>query len=91
VVCQAPVRRRAGVNQISAKLIFESLDDRKKLNLVAVMRKYAALGIQLVVTLIDSDLPNVTDDSEPVFEEDEIVLRLHDEGAEGRLFRMKTW
>ena len=71
--------------------IFESLDDRKKLNLVAVMRQYAELGIQLVVTLIDSDLPVDTDGAEPVFEENEIILRLHDEGAEGRLFRMKTW
>jgi uncharacterized protein YydD (DUF2326 family) len=71
--------------------IFESLDDRKKLNLVGVMRRYAELGIQLIVTLIDSDLPAISDDSEPVFHDDEIVLRLHDEGAEGRLFRMKTW
>lgn len=71
--------------------IFESLDDRKKLNLVGVMRRYAELGIQLVVTLIDSDLPTIADDAEPVFDEGEIVLRLHDEGAEGRLFRMRTW
>lgn len=71
--------------------VFESLDDRKKRNLVGVIRAYAALGIQHVVTLIDSDLPVPIDDEDPMFEESEIVLLLHDEDETGRLFRMKTW
>ena len=37
--------------------VFESLDDRKKENLLAVIRRYADLGVQPVITLIDSDLP----------------------------------
>ena len=37
--------------------VFESLDDRKKENLLAVLREYAELGIQPIITLIDSDLP----------------------------------
>jgi uncharacterized protein YydD (DUF2326 family) len=71
--------------------IFEGLDDRKKENLVAVMREYAALGIQHIVTLIDSDLPVGAEGRTMVFEEDEVVLRLHDEGDDGRLFKMGSW
>lgn len=68
--------------------VFESLDDRKKSNLLAVIRQYVSLGIQSVITLIDSDLPS---DIDEVFQEDEIVLRLHDGGQEGRLFNMQSW
>ena len=70
--------------------VFESLDDRKKENLLAVIRRYANLGLQSIITLIDSDLPARSND-ELVFTEDEIVLTLHDEGEQGRLFRMQTW
>ena len=71
--------------------MFESLDDRKKENLLTVIRNYAEFGIQSIITLIDSDLPPRDDDAEPVFNPDEIVLTLHDETEEGRLFRMKSW
>lgn len=70
--------------------VFESLDDRKKENLLAVIRRYANLGLQPIITLIDSDLPIRIND-EPVFTEDEVVLTLHDEDEEGRLFKMQTW
>ncbi len=70
--------------------VFESLDDRKKENLLAVIRRYAELGLQPIITLIDSDLPVRVDD-EQVFTEDEIVLILHDENERGRLFKMKAW
>ncbi len=70
--------------------VFESLDDRKKENLLAVIRRYAELGLQPIITLIDSDLPVRTDD-EQVFTEDEIVLILHDENERGRLFKMRAW
>lgn len=70
--------------------VFESLDDRKKENLLAVIRRYAELGLQPVVTLIDSDLPARTDDG-TVFAAEEIVLALHDEGEQGRLFKMRAW
>ena len=70
--------------------VFESLDDRKKENLLAVIRRYADLGLQPIITLIDSDLPTCTVD-EVVFFEDEIVLTLHDENERGRLFKMRAW
>ena len=71
--------------------VFESLDDRKKENLLSVLRAYAGLGIQPVITLIDSDLPTREESNSPVFDESEIVLTLHDENEQGRLFRMRSW
>ena len=71
--------------------VFESLDDRKKENLLEVIRRYTKLGIQTVITLIDSDVPARSDSLQPVFGEREVVVLLHDESKEGRLFKMQTW
>lgn len=71
--------------------VFESLDDRKKENLLAAIRRYADLGIQPVITLIDSDLPTRNEKAGSVFCEDEIVLTLHDEDERGRLFKLRAW
>lgn len=71
--------------------VFESLDDRKKENLLAAIRRYADLGIQPVITLIDSDLPNRNENADSVFNENEIVLTLHDEDERGRLFKIRAW
>lgn len=71
--------------------VFESLDDRKKTNLLAVIRQYADLGLQPIITLIDSDAPPPLESGRPVFMPDEIVVTLHDEDDDGRLFRMKAW
>jgi uncharacterized protein YydD (DUF2326 family) len=70
---------------------FESLDDRKKETLLTMLRRYADLGLQPIITLIDSDLPARKKGEPPVFEQAEIVLLLHDEGEEGRLFKMPSW
>ena len=71
--------------------VFESLDDRKKENLLAVIRRYTDMGLQQIITLIDSDLPTREPDAPPVFDPSEIVLLLHDENEQGRLFKMQTW
>lgn len=71
--------------------VFESLDNRKKANLLAVIRQYADLGLQPIITLIDSDAPPSTEDGAPVFTPEEIIVKLNDEGVNGRLFRMKAW
>jgi uncharacterized protein YydD (DUF2326 family) len=71
--------------------VLESLDDRKKENLLAVVRRYADLGLQPVITLIDSDLPVRAEEEGPVFAVGEIVVTLHDEGNHGRLFKMRGW
>jgi uncharacterized protein YydD (DUF2326 family) len=70
--------------------VFESLDDRKKENLLCVIRRYAEFGLQPIITLIDSDLPTRMD-GEPVFADSEIILTLHDETEQGRLFKINTW
>ncbi|MEE9343114.1 MAG: DUF2326 domain-containing protein [Gammaproteobacteria bacterium] len=71
--------------------VFESLDDRKKENLLKVIHRYTGLGIQLLITLIDSDLPPRKGKDDQVFDVQEIVLTLHDENKQGRLFKMRTW
>lgn len=68
--------------------IFESLDDRKKINLLNVIRQYSNLGIQQIITVIDSDIPL---DSDIFFDKNEIALILHDEGIQGRLFKLPSW
>ncbi len=71
--------------------VFESLDDRKKENLLAVIRRYSNLGLQSIITLIDSDLPVRTEDPDPIFSPDEVIVLLHDEGDQGRLFKLRGW
>jgi uncharacterized protein YydD (DUF2326 family) len=70
--------------------VFESLDPRKKEKLIGVLRSYVDLGIQPVITSIISDLPPAPK-GKPVFAPHEIVLTLHDEGDQGRLFKMQSW
>jgi uncharacterized protein YydD (DUF2326 family) len=70
---------------------FESLDDRKKENLLSVLRRYGELGIQSIITAIDSDLPHMVSSDYVPIGEYEIILRLHDEGDDGRLFKMPSW
>ncbi|QTX33685.1 DUF2326 domain-containing protein [Aminithiophilus ramosus] len=70
--------------------VLESLDDRKKENLLAIIRQYAGLGLQPIITLIDSDLPSRSH-KETLFAEDELILTLHDKGNQGRLFKMDSW
>ena len=71
--------------------VFESLDNRKKQNLLAVIRQYSDLNIQPIITLIDSDLPEQIDSDTAVFNKSEIILTLHDENDDGRLFKMPSW
>ena len=71
--------------------VFESLDNRKKTNLLTIIRLYANLGIQYVITLIEPDLPIRNENDGPLFNASEIILTLHDENEQGRLFKMKAW
>jgi uncharacterized protein YydD (DUF2326 family) len=71
--------------------IFETLDDRKKENLTEVIREYSNnYGIQHIITLIDSDLPQTTN-SDLSFRNDEVILLLNDIDNNGRLFKMDPW
>lgn len=66
---------------------FEQLDERKQEKLLAVLRKYAALGLQPIASALDSDLSFTGRESWSA----DVVLWLHDEGDEGRLFKGASW
>lgn len=69
--------------------IFEALDDRKKRALLEIIREQiASKKTQYILTLIDSDMPRDAAGKKLTFANDEIVLRLHDDGNDGRLFKM---
>lgn len=69
--------------------ILEALDNRKKMALLAVIREQvASRKTQYILTLIDSDIPRDAEGKRVEFGDDEIVLRLHDDGNNGRLFKM---
>jgi uncharacterized protein YydD (DUF2326 family) len=65
----------------------ETLDERKKIQFLEYVRKVTEENnFQYILTLIDSDLPNNFK-----FTDDEIALKLHDDGNDGKLFRMQSW
>jgi uncharacterized protein YydD (DUF2326 family) len=72
--------------------IFEGLDNRKKVNLLSLVRNAChSEGIQYILTVIDTDLPRDERDDKLLFSKDEIVRELHDKGDSGRLFRMSPF
>ena len=71
--------------------LLETLDDRKKLNLIEVSREYCKLGVQHIVTVIESELPTLRTGKRFAFAPEEITLSLTDEGDNGRLFKIPPW
>ena len=69
----------------------EQLEPRKREKLIGVLRKYSELGLQPVISLLDSDLPAELGSNPETLMEEDVVLTLHDEGQDGRLFKMDTW
>jgi uncharacterized protein YydD (DUF2326 family) len=68
--------------------IFEWADDRKKrLFLDAVKDICTTYGIQYIMTIIESDLPEIDHWKKYVFEEADVILHLSDQ-ENGRLFKM---
>jgi uncharacterized protein YydD (DUF2326 family) len=69
--------------------VLEALDNRKKDALLDVIREQIANNkTQYIMTLISADLPRNAREKAIHFRDEEVVLRLHDEGDEGRLFKM---
>lgn len=69
--------------------IFEGLDNRRKVSLLATLRRVCdSYGLQYILTVIDSDLPRNDGDQKVLFDKTEIVRELNDGGDAGRLFRM---
>ena len=69
--------------------IFESLDNRVKERLLNVVRNYSNYGLQQIITLIDSEIPNGV--AKSFIADDEIILTLHDKDDSGRLFKIPEW
>jgi uncharacterized protein YydD (DUF2326 family) len=70
--------RRAGLGSIRGVVLRREKGGRSSLR----------FDTQYILTLIDSDMPRDADGNKISFANDEIILRLHDEGNEGRLFKM---
>jgi uncharacterized protein YydD (DUF2326 family) len=69
--------------------VLEGLDDRKKIALLDVVREQTATKrLQYIFSMIDADMPRNAKGERLAFPSDEVILRLHDGGAEGRLFKM---
>ncbi len=69
----------------------EQLEPRTRGNLIEIFREYAGVGIQPVISLLDSDLPDGLGQNPRTLSADDIVLTLHDEGEDGLLFKMPSW
>lgn len=66
---------------------FDGLDDRKKGLLLQVFREYSNIGLQIIITTIKSEIQNPHTN----ISEEEVILKLHDDGQDGRLFKMQIW
>lgn len=71
--------------------IFDNLDIRKKKNTLDVIRTYSNMGLQIIITTIESEISELLNKDFPVFNKSEIILTLHDGDDTGRLFKMPIW
>ena len=70
----------------------ENLQDKLKLALLKVIREICDdYGIQYIFSCLSEDMPSSDDEQELSLNQDEIVLKLHDGGQDGRLFKMKSF
>lgn len=69
----------------------EQLEPRKREKLIGVFRQYSAMGLQPIISLLDSDLPLPLGAGPQTLMPEDVVLTLHDEGDDGRLFKMPSW
>lgn len=70
----------------------EGEDDRKKIALLKLVEQLCEKkGIQYIMSAIRHELPRNPDDTLFTFREGEVVRELHDNGDDGRLFRMPVF
>lgn len=68
--------------------VFDGLDNRKKELLLEILHEYSKFGLQIIITVINSQVIELR---ENVFNKDEIIVSLHDDGRDGRLFKMESF
>ncbi|CDU04306.1 DUF2326 domain-containing protein [Vibrio lentus] len=72
--------------------LLESLDDRVKFRLINRMRDLSEqFGLQLIISVLDSDIPILENGEKDYFPDNEVIRELHDKGNLGRLFRMPSF
>jgi uncharacterized protein YydD (DUF2326 family) len=72
--------------------VFEGLDNRRKVDLLHAVRSFCRrTGCQYILTVIDTDLPRDARDDKLLFSEEDVIRSLHDDGDNGRLFRMRAF
>jgi uncharacterized protein YydD (DUF2326 family) len=72
--------------------ILEALDFRKKRRILDVLRETCTqFKIQCIITAIDDDVPRDENGQKIPFPDNEIILRLHDGGPSGRLFKTREF
>lgn len=72
--------------------LLESLDDRVKFRLINRMRDLSEKsGLQLIISVLDSDIPILENGEKDYFPDNEVIRELHDKGNLGRLFRMPSF
>ena len=72
--------------------LLESLEDKVKLRLIDTWRVVAERNkLQLIVTVLDADIPENSQGSKVYFNQGEIIREFHDRGNDGRLFKMKKF
>lgn len=69
--------------------LLESLDDRVKLRLVNAWRVLSKMNkLQLIITVLDTDVPEDDSGNKIYFKQEEVIRELNDKGDSGRLFKM---
>ena len=87
---------RANLNHRFPRFVYfdgalEQLEPRKREKLLKTFRDYVQIGLQPILSLLDSDLPAPLGSSDATLAATDVVLTLHDEGDQGRLFKMPPW
>ena len=68
--------------------VLESLDKRKKENLIELYRDLSAQGLQIILTAIASDIPSGETEIFKTFSQSEIIIELTENN---RLFKVPPW
>lgn len=72
--------------------VLESIDDRLKIKVLNLWKDIAIKhGLQLIVTLHDSDIPLDENGNKYTILDSDVIRKLHDRGDDGRLFKMKAF
>jgi uncharacterized protein YydD (DUF2326 family) len=72
--------------------LLESLDDRLKVKVLDLWQKEGQQnGLQLIISLHDSDVPLLENGTKMKIDDKLIIRKLHDRGDDGRLFKMKAF